>query len=102
MIEKNLLYLNLSVDSKDTSLGFCKTWISIFLINFENVDICHFNAKQIIENNEYLKNVKIYGIDKDNQVIQKLININKLKNIIKKLTHQNNYDLCFSHMSPLL
>ena len=51
MHRKNLLYLNLSVDDKDVSLGFAKTWTNQFSENFENVDI--ITLKKTAENTEY-------------------------------------------------
>ena len=59
MNRKNLLYLNISVDEKDVSLGFAKTWTNQFSENFENVDIITLNKPSEIT--EY-QNVKIYGI----------------------------------------
>ena len=64
MHRKNLLYLNLSVDDKDVSLGFAKTWTNQFSENFENVDI--ITLKKPAESTEY-QNVKIYGISDDNK-----------------------------------
>ncbi len=98
MIRKNLLYLNLSVDEKDVSLGFAKTWTNQFSKKFENVDI--ITLKKPAENTEY-QNVKIYGIS-DNDKSTKLNKYIQIKNIIQKLTAETNYDFCFSHMSPLL
>ena len=98
MNRKNLLYLNLSVDEKDVSLGFAKTWTDQFSKNFDNVDIITLNKP--VENIEY-QNVKIYGIAKDNKST-KFNKYKQIKNIIQKLTTETNYDLCFSHMSPLL
>jgi len=98
MNKKNLLYLNLSVDENDISLGFAKTWTDQFSKNFENVDIITLNKP--VENIEY-QNVKIYGITKVNKST-KFNKYKQIKNIIKKLTMETNYDLCFSHMSPLL
>ena len=98
MNRKNLLYLNLSVDEKDVSLGFAKTWTDQFSKNFDNVDIITLNKP--LENIEY-QNVKIYGIAKDNKST-KFNKYKQIKNIIQKLTTETNYDLCFSHMSPLL
>ena len=98
MHRKNLLYLNLSVDDKDVSLGFAKTWTNQFSENFENVDI--ITLKKTAENTEY-QNVKIYGISDDNKST-KFNKYIQIKNIIKKLTAETDYDLCFSHMSPLL
>ena len=51
MNRKNLLYLNLSVDEKDVSLGFAKTWTDQFSKNFDNVDIITLNKP--VENIEY-------------------------------------------------
>ena len=98
MNRKNLLYLNLSVDDKDVSLGFTKTWTDQFSKNYENVDIITLNKP--VENIEY-KNVKIYGITKYDKS-SKFNKYKQIKNIIQKLTIEKNYDLCFSHMSPLL
>ena len=98
MNRKNLLYLNLSVDEKDVSLGFAKTWTDQFSKNFDNVDIITLNKP--VENIEY-QNVKIYGIAKDNKST-KFNKYKQIKNIIQKLTTETKYDLCFSHMSPLL
>ena len=67
MNRKNLLYLNLSVDEKDVSLGFAKTWTDQFSKNFDNVDIITLNKP--VENIEY-QNVKIYGIAKGSGMIQ--------------------------------
>ena len=98
MHRKNLLYLNLSVDDKDVSLGFAKTWTNQFSENFENVDI--ITLKKPAESTEY-QNVKIYGISDDDKST-KFNKYLQIKNIIQKLTTETNYDLCFSHMSPLL
>ena len=43
MNRQNLLYLNLSVDEKDISLGFAKTWTDQFSENFKNVDVITLN-----------------------------------------------------------
>ena len=98
MNRNNLLYLNLSVNENDVSLGFAKTWTDQFTKNFDNVDIITLNKP--LENIEY-QNVKIYGIAKDNKST-KFNKYKQIKNIIQKLTTETNYDLCFSHMSPLL
>ena len=49
MNKKNLLYLNLSVDEKDVSLGFAKTWTNQFSENFENVDKLPKSFKKCFE-----------------------------------------------------
>ena len=69
MIENKLLYLNLSVDSSDTSLGFVETWISNFLNDFDKIDVLTLNKSIEAESiSEKLKNMESIKI----QVIQKL------------------------------
>ena len=63
MIENKLLYLNLSVDSSDTSLGFVETWISNFLNDFDKIDVLTLNKS--IEAESISEKLKIYGIDQD-------------------------------------
>ena len=99
MIKNKLLYLNLSVDSSDTSLGFVETWIYNFLNDFDKIDVITLNKS--IEAESVSEKLKIYGINQDSSY-SKIKKFLKLKNIIKKLTQQNNYEVCFSHMSPLL
>ena len=99
MIENKLLYLNLSVDSSDTSLGFVETWISNFLNDFDKIDVLTLNKS--IEAESISEKLKIYGINQDSSH-SKIKKFLELRSIIKKLTHQNNYEVCFSHMSPLL
>ena len=59
MNRQNLLYLNISVDEKDISLGFAKTWTDQFSENFKNVDVITLNRPTEITEHE---NIKIYGI----------------------------------------
>jgi hypothetical protein len=97
-MDNNILYLNLSVDDKDVSLGFASTWVKQFTNNFDNVDIITLN-KSIKD--DQLGNVKVYGISNDEK-LSKLKKFLKLKKIIQNLTKSKNYSFCFSHMSPLL
>ena len=99
MNNKNLLYLNLALDDKDVSLGFADTWIEQFSFKFENIDIITLNksTESIGENN----NVNVYGLVKSDNS-SRLRKILKIRKIIKDLTSTTKYDLCFSHMSPLL
>ena len=99
MNNKNLLYLNLAVDAEDVSLGFANTWIKQFSNKFENVDIITLNKsnENIATNNK----VNIYGLLKgDNS--SRISKFLKIRKTIKELTSTTSYDLCFSHMSPLL
>ena len=99
MNNKNLLYLNLALDDEDVSLGFANTWIKQFSNKFENVDIITLNKSN--ENIGTNNKVNIYGLLKGDNTsrISKFLLIRKT---IKKLTSATSYDLCFSHMSPLL
>ena len=39
MNKNNLLYLNLALDDKDTSLGFANSWLYQFAKEFNDVDV---------------------------------------------------------------
>jgi len=99
MNNKNLLYLNLAVDDEDVSLGFANTWIKQFSSKFENVDIITLNKSN--ENIGTNKKVNIYGLLKGDNT-SRISKFLKIRKTIKELTSTTSYDLCFSHMSPLL
>jgi len=99
MNNKNLLYLNLAVDDEDVSLGFANTWIKQFSNKFENVDIITLNKSN--ENIGTNKKVNIYGLLKGDNT-SRISKFLKIRKTIKELTSTTSYDLCFSHMSPLL
>ena len=99
MNNKNLLYLNLAVDDEDVSLGFANMWIKQFSNKFENVDIITLNKSN--ENIGTNKKVNIYGLLKGDNT-SKISKFLKIRKTIKELTSTTSYDLCFSHMSPLL
>ena len=56
-MKNNLLYLNLAIDEKDTSLGFTIDWIKEISKNFKSVDVVtlRLNSTPSLE-----KNIKIY------------------------------------------
>ena len=99
MNNKNLLYLNLAVDDEDVSLGFANMWIKQFSNKFENVDIITLNKSN--ENISTNKKVNIYGLHKGDNT-SRISKFLKIRKTIKELTSTTSYDLCFSHMSPLL
>ena len=99
MNKKKLLYLNLSTDDNDVSLGFSNTWLSKFSDKFESVDLISLNKST--NNKNGFKNVKIYGVSQSEN-LSKLSKFLRLKNLVKDLTKKNEYEVCFSHMSPLL
>ena len=99
MSKKKILYLNLSTNEKDISLGFSNSWLSKFADKFESVDLISLN---ISSNNQVeFKNVNIFGIS-ESEKLSRIYKYLKLKNLVKDLTQKNDYAICFSHMSPLL
>ena len=99
MKNKNLLYLNLALDDEDVSLGFANTWVKQFSNKFENIDIITLNKSNanIASNNK----VNIYGLLRGDNT-SRISKFLKIRKTIKELTSTTSYDLCFSHMSPLL
>ena len=99
MNKRKLLYLNLSTNEKDISLGFSNSWLSKFADEFESVDLISLNKSS--NNQTEFKNVNIFGIS-ESVKLSKINKYLKLKNLVKDLTRKNDYAICFSHMSPLL
>ena len=99
MNKEKLLYLNLSTNEKDISLGFSNSWLSKFADEFESVDLISLNKSS--NNQTEFKNVNIFGIE-ESENLSKIDKFIKLKNLVKGLTQKNDYAICFSHMSPLL
>ena len=58
MNKKKLLYLNLSTNEKDISLGFSNSWLSKFADEFETVDLISLNKSS--NNRTEFKNVNIF------------------------------------------
>ena len=99
MNKRKLLYLNLSTNEKDVSLGFSNSWLSKFADEFESVDLISLNKSS--NNQTEFKNVNIFGIA-ESEKLSKIDKYLKLKKLVKDLTRKNDYAICFSHMSPLL
>ena len=99
MSKKKILYLNLSTNEKDISLGFSNSWLSKFADKFESVDLISLNKSS--NNRTEFKNVNIFGIS-ESEKLSRIDKYLKLKNLVKDLTQKNDYSICFSHMSPLL
>ena len=93
---KKVLVLNISTDSKDTSLGFAISWVNALSINYDNVDVITLNKGDISTLNE---NVNVYEI-KNTRF--KLFRVFKAITILKDQLKSNSYNYCLSHMSPLL
>ena len=93
---KKVLVLNISTDSKNTSLGFAISWLNAFAKKFDEVHVVSLSkgSEDGLE-----KNVVVSSVDNDLGKISKIINLYKL---INKLTKSNKYEFCLSHMSSLM
>ena len=93
---KKVLVLNISTDSKNTSLGFAISWLNAFAKKFDEVHVVSLSkgSEDGLE-----KNVFVSSVDNNLGRISKIINLYKL---INKLTKSNKYEFCLSHMSSLM
>ena len=57
-MNKKLLYLNLAIDSKDTSLGFTSSWINEISKMYVEVDVVTLRLGEVPN---FPPNVNIYG-----------------------------------------
>ena len=94
-MSKNLLYFNLAIDEKDTSLGFTIDWLNTIAEEFDQVDVISLRVNGIPKVND---SIKIYGLENGKNRISKYIYFLKK---LRELTKENNYERCFSHMSPI-
>ena len=93
---KKVLVLNISTDSKNTSLGFAISWLNAFAKKFDEVHVISLSKGS---DDELEKNVVVSSVDNELGRISKIINLYKL---INKLTKSNKYEFCLSHMSSLM
>ena len=93
---KKVLVLNISTDSKNTSLGFAISWLNAFAKKFDEVHVISLSKGS---DDELEKNVVVSSVDKELGRVSKIINLYKL---INKLTKSNKYEFCLSHMSSLM
>ena len=93
---KKVLVLNISTDSKNTSLGFAISWLNAFAKKFDEVHVVSLSKGN---DDDVDKNVIVSSIDSELGRIAKVINLFK---IINKLTKSNKYEFCLSHMSSLM
>lgn len=94
-MNKKLLYFNLAIDEKDTSLGFNIDWLKTIGANYESVDVVSLRVESIPN---FDSKINIYG---PNNINNKFIKYYYFLKYVRKLTKENNYDRCFSHMSPI-
>ena len=65
MNKKKLLILNISTDSKDTSLGFAISWLNIFSKECDEVNVITLNKGDISNLNE---NISIYEVENKSKI----------------------------------
>ena len=92
---KILLYFNLALDEDDTSLGFAIDWIKTVAKNYDHVDVVTLKK---VSNLKFQENIKVFGAKPNKYKMYKYIYLFKK---VRKLTKENTYDRCFSHMSPI-
>ena len=90
-----LLYLNLAIDSEDTSLGFAIGWLKEISKNYDSVDVITLRLGKLPTLDT---KINIYGPTYSKN---KLTKYKFLYKTAKQLTKSSNYDRCFSHMSPI-
>ena len=94
-MENRLLYLNLAIDSQDTSLGFAIGWLKEVSKIYDKVDVITLR-KGTVPN--LPDNVNIYGPNNYKNKFRKYFYLHKTA---KSLINNNTYQKCFSHMSPI-
>ena len=93
---KKVLVLNISTDSKNTSLGFAISWLNSFAKKFDEVHVVSLSKGS---DDELEENVVVSSVDNALGRFSKVINLFKL---INNLTKTNKYEFCLSHMSSLM
>ena len=96
--EKNLLILNLGIDSNDTSLGFTQTWINELNKEYKRVDVITMRLCKSDLNEE----IGIFPVNEEGGKLTKFNQIKKIHKTFKHVLNNCNYDHCFAHMSPLI
>ena len=79
---KKVLVLNISTDSKNTSLGFAISWLNAFAKKFDEVHVISLSKGS---DDELEKNVVVSSVDNELGRISKIINLYKffLSNVPK-------------------
>ncbi len=90
-----LLYLNLAMDSDDTSLGFAVGWLEEISKNYEAVDVITLRLGKLPNLD---KKITVHG---PTPKLSKLYKYKFLHKTAKELIKKTNYENCFSHMSPI-
>ena len=94
-MKSRLLYLNLAIDSQDTSLGFAIGWLKEVSKIYDEIDVITLR-KGTIPN--LPDNINIYGPNSHKNKLKKYFYLHKTA---KNLINTHKYEKCFSHMSPI-
>ena len=94
-MKSRLLYLNLAIDSQDTSLGFAIGWLKEVSKIYEEIDVITLR-KGTVPN--LPDNINIFGPNSHKNKLRKYFYLHKTA---KNLINTNKYEKCFSHMSPI-
>ena len=94
-MNRKLLYFNLAIDSKDTSLGFAIKWIETISNNYDQVDVV---TLRLSTNPNFSNNVNVYGPKKQDKKIIKyqILCINPI------ITRTSNCKFSFWYMADCL
>ena len=93
-----LLILNLSIDSKNTSLAFTQDWVNSLSNKYDFIDVLTLRLGKEFTINE---NVTIHFVNKHNEKKSKIFQLFKLVKLSKSIVSQNDYSHCFAHMAPM-
>ena len=87
------------MESNNSSLAFVSGWVNKFSEKFSYVDVFTLNKSK---DNQFInKNVRVYGLNFSKKS-SKFLKLIKFMQITNNLLKTNEYDLIFSHMSPVL
>ena len=78
---KKVLVLNISTDSKNTSLGFAISWLNAFAKKFDEVHVISLSKGS---DDELEKNIVVSSVDNELGRVSKIINLYKLINKLTK------------------
>ena len=93
-----LLILNLSIDSKNTSLAFTQDWINSLSKKYDYIDVLTLRLGKEFTVNE---NVAIQFVNKHNEKKSKIFQLFRLIKLSRTIVNQNDYSHCFAHMAPM-
>ena len=94
-MKSRLLYLNLAIDSQDTSLGFAIGWLKEVSKIYDEIDVITLRKGDVPN---LPININLYGPMSHKNKLRKYFYLQKTA---RNLINTNKYERCFSHMSPI-